>query len=855
MSVVFDTSPENTLICGICLDVAEDPIHLCDDPNAMETNTMVGTCRECFISYMRDKFSNSFPGACPPLTCPCHRHMIMDYAKWTEVVPPDFVTKYTALANSTMMFLCGGCHVSRSIAVEFSSSSCKEASAKLGQLLGDTNKVTELQEEIVSFSAGLLKLNVFFLKCKEILQTYLLRPEAESWQVFVNILLLIANPERRNSLHIRYLLERPKFYTPCCVRVHCFRCKTKDFHEDRSCEDNTSLLDGSLLPCPSCGISLTKADGCNTVTCVCGAQFSWTGELEVNAVALSSELLKLFPLYCWQISRQCANFQADHPQNTTSCCVSVLCHSIRGNIDDARGWQRRHRAQTEAEFVRWWRRKYPVCPSQCATLQFEKACDGERESAALWSASHPKEVARCKEQNAIAVSSLFESLVLPSDRAAVAYKILNSARPDLDFNLFRSIKAWSALHSEELSRSGSEYYARSAMQFLHLYGQRQPVPIESTSVFIPYPSAWNPELSNSNLVFSDDARSVTRPGSVSCYPAAVAALPSPNALFTVALTRASLSSNWITFGIVRAGFPLASSDGVGRGQNSWGFCDDRSQNCVASAAFIGCGSALKTARKLVEGDRLSALCDTTAGWVEISLNDNEASYRFEIPPGNASEFYFASTLANDHTLTVIDEGSKLCGAPCRSNAQHLENYSCFIRYLKRVVSGKENESTVRELAENWISLHGNSDDAFVAYQNVAEIIDKIIRGSDIRAFGPLPKFLTWRSILFAVGWNLLKSEELEQRILIERADNFYVEHGESAPFMAASMLFDYHVQNVTEEDRQRARSFMLIYSDEQHSWYDYNDSLEESMLSQDGKVVVGCRCLPRHFVSCSKRVY
>ncbi|KAJ1414131.1 hypothetical protein B484DRAFT_308088, partial [Ochromonadaceae sp. CCMP2298] len=65
-----------------------------------------------------------------------------------------------------------------------------------------------------------------------------------------------------------------------CNREHCFRCKVKDFHEGRSCTDITSGMDHSVVSCPTCGITLAKGDGCNTVTCVCGKQFSWTAEKE-----------------------------------------------------------------------------------------------------------------------------------------------------------------------------------------------------------------------------------------------------------------------------------------------------------------------------------------------------------------------------------------------------------------------------------------------------------------------------------------------------------------------------------------------------------------------------------------------
>lgn len=150
------------------------------------------------------------------------------------------------------------------------------------------------------------------------------------WEDFKKILRLVADPERRANLHLRHLRSRPRIWTPCCHREHCFRCRTKvvllqivmdansyelkdaldynhysypsdriilqlelqDFHDRKSCDENTSSLDQTIISCPSCNIAIAKGDGCNTVFCVCGKQFSW--EAEKESLQRSSAFVALY---------------------------------------------------------------------------------------------------------------------------------------------------------------------------------------------------------------------------------------------------------------------------------------------------------------------------------------------------------------------------------------------------------------------------------------------------------------------------------------------------------------------------------------------------------------------------------
>lgn len=172
------------------------------------------------------------------------------------------------------------------------------------------------------------------------------------WEDFKKILRLVADPERRANLHLRHLRSRPRIWTPCCHREHCFRCRTKvvllqivmdtnsyelknaldynhysypsdriilqlelqDFHDRKSCDENTSSLDQTIISCPSCNIAIAKGDGCNTVFCVCGKQFSW--EAEKESLQRSSAFVALYASDTSEASAQ------------VICCLLFLCLTL-----------------------------------------------------------------------------------------------------------------------------------------------------------------------------------------------------------------------------------------------------------------------------------------------------------------------------------------------------------------------------------------------------------------------------------------------------------------------------------------------------------------------------------------------
>jgi hypothetical protein len=90
----------------------------------------------------------------------------------------------------------------------------------------------------------------------------------------------IADIRQRAHLQLRYVVKFPSVKTQCCGTPHCFQCKTAGRHsEGTSCRDEEDGLDATIKQCPACQISIVKGDGCNTIQCVCGEEFSWDSDI------------------------------------------------------------------------------------------------------------------------------------------------------------------------------------------------------------------------------------------------------------------------------------------------------------------------------------------------------------------------------------------------------------------------------------------------------------------------------------------------------------------------------------------------------------------------------------------------
>lgn len=669
------------------------------------------------MKYINHLIDTSYFGTCPSVACPHFAHSNSNYlatgdtntaplgkrrrllifSEWKNIVSAEVAEKFKQLASSLLAFLCGGCHALKSLDVGFDEvravSYFKEYLSS--EKANPTVSLADITNELQSYSSGCLTVEEIYAKLtKNSLPDLMITPESSplndsiAWGTFIWVLRAIPDPERRANLHLRYLRDRPRIRTQCCNKEHCFHCRVKDFHEGKTCSEMTChSLDHSIVYCPGCSISLAKGDGCNTVHCVCGKQFSWATEKEK--------------------AEKCQQFFEMYPENTSVECAAVLCiNSTSSNVSKAKAWHSRYRREVDAALYQWFKTAYSTCPSQCcAILPRETMTEGAREAAEIWQSRHAAMVEKCKDQNRQAKEGLFLSMVPQAgDRPCAAYRLINSPRrakepsvPSLessgseratssrsgsvlgleavqtyqsaDRQLVDSAHLWVEKNKAEYLRGLEEKDLRAARQFLFLFGSTPPQRTRPAYIHSPCAFEWHRSSSNPDLTFSNNDTAVERAGSISCYPAAFARLVADRTSFVVVVEAAPLSSNWLTFGLSKVdAIANSSSDGVGRSRNTWGLSDDRS-SLTSKAILSACGTEVGNFRKLKVGDTLSALVDTGEGWCEVSVNDQEFSHRFKIPIGNSSDYCFAMTFANDHKVSIMSDGDY-------ASAITTSHYSC-----------------------------------------------------------------------------------------------------------------------------------------------------------------------------------
>lgn len=258
--------------CAICLDTVANPVNFCPD------KCHDSVCKECASDYIDSLLASSFHGSCPALYCPVihdkKSRRLLVYDEWKSEFS-SASSKYTSLANSLLGFLCGGCHAMKTLDVGFEASKSADSYKTLKSTLGEASKEAEFFSAIETFAWGGLSVEDFY---EHLIKTFFPKlaseTDANAWDIFKCVLKSISNPERRANLHLRYLRDRPRIKTLCCSHEHCYNCQIKGFHEGKTCVQYAESLDHSIVHCPSCGIALAKGDGCNTITCFCGKQFS-----------------------------------------------------------------------------------------------------------------------------------------------------------------------------------------------------------------------------------------------------------------------------------------------------------------------------------------------------------------------------------------------------------------------------------------------------------------------------------------------------------------------------------------------------------------------------------------------------
>jgi hypothetical protein len=737
------------ILCAICMCPPDDPINLCHDTDHL-------TCKECLISYITNKIETSYLGMCPDINCPFghadKKHQTLNYNGWCNIVDTKLVKQYSLLADSLMLFLCGKCHTLKTIDVGFS------ATVTITDIVTN-DLVVDCYNNIRKYDSGTISLDEIY----ELLTTKYI-PDINSsiyktsWSKFKQVLCTIANPARRVYLYLRYLKYHPFIKTLCCNKEHCFTCKTIDFHTGQTCESRRaqSATDDNIVDCPDCGIILTKGDGCNTITCVCTKQFTWTTEVKNYKSRMS--------------------FLEKYPFDTNKHCAKILCNFDESAMYDSAGleefensqtWFLRNIIQIRQFLKEEFKLKFPFCPSQCCIVMDKKNISyGILNGLDAWKIDNGGEVKHLLRQRDIAIESIFPTLYARSGdfiASIEASKLVNyhnnSVKCDINIMLINSAKMWIKNNQKIYKENMEVYKIAKIKQFLIIYGNRN---VLFSKIRCDL-TKWDLNISNSDLTYTNDGRTVERIDCTTPYPACFTKLIDNRSYISIIIETDS-THNYTTFGVVKKGFPTSCNRGVGKALNSWGIIDDGSNG---RSIIYENGRGLFEFDQLEIGDIISGKVDILEEYFELYIN-KILIHKFTINFNALEDYYFAMTIADDHRVSIIDV-ENICRYDNTNltnifNNYHQKLYKTTMNYIKDIFTGEllTDIYVDANLSQKWLEIcedDGINNNSKIYFDIIKKkFINSISQNKlnqfqiELILFELIPFNLTWNTLMYALHW-------------------------------------------------------------------------------------------------------
>lgn len=747
-----------TARCAICLDwfAPEDLFNPCcikdDHPSA---------CASCFTAFAERILASSSAGVCPTMHCPLCIHANSSAREpkilrasdiFTICKVPELQTKYDGLIRSTLSFQCAGCHRRSSLFVEATEEERKAALAELSVASMSQKDFDEFSAALDGLCKGSSSLEVCYKQAIALYPLiYTTEDIAIAWSLMAVILKAISEPERRANFHLRYLRDRPFITTRCCNKPHCFYCKTKEWHLFKSCDENCEkFFTGTILSCPNCNVHLTRGDGCDTIECLCKHKFSWSVELSLQQDA--EKFLKLYPSY------------------PNSACAHILCGTLCGDAALASAWRKRNRVATNIAILRWVISKFGPCSSQWCSCDKEYTTPFMLEVKSLWKSVHESEVAECLRQNRVAQRELFEALYPTKQMklwALMRRKSSHLSNPSqYTFEgaaVYASSELWLQDHLGLFVTEKQKARCVYVNQFLCIFGHLTAKSLSYSFASVHSVGGWDTLSSNHFLRFSADGHTATRPGSVSCYPAAFAKLTSPHCRIVFRIDDCPRHGNYMSFGLCTQRFSRDGSNGVGATQLSWGVMDTRDSSSNLPATVYDNGCKVDTWRKYEKGDLVMVEVNTTNGCCEVNLNNGQYSATFAIPPEDVTDPYiFGATFATDHSITIVHVEDADMKRVIPMNYEQSIMFSAYVQFHRQIrdVSASIPDAElglVVKLSKDWEDRCGGLDRAQAVYDSMKTNIDTLIAADNDLISGSAQNsdfpYLTWRQLSEMLCWS------------------------------------------------------------------------------------------------------
>jgi len=694
--------------------------------------------------------------------------------------------------------------------------------------------IDSLLDDISKLCMGLIGADDLYTKVLMIFPSLNSCEDESAWEIMKRVLSLIENPERRATLQLRHFKSRPTIRTSCCQRSHCWSCKTRA-HGGRSCEQNSSKLDNSIVPCPQCGISLAKGDGCSSVSCFCGWHFDWDDQKRKIDGA--------------------AAFLDAYPDDATAHCVKILTNSTESSsIQLAQAWRGVHPISVNKGLLDWWMRTYQHCPAQAATVPDHVVSKfvGRRYARDLYRQNNDRAVKRCIVEEKKALTSFFTSMFPNAhDRLQTALLLTCGRRLKKAFKsklLEASAALWLKANHEIVEFGRSKHYEGRVRGALRLFGNTNPEKLLGLSELESTCSSFMIDASDRGLVFSDNNRVAMRPGGVSCYPAAFVSIDSLSSRVVFEVNECPLMVNYMSFGLCTTRFPSSNGDGFGKSIDSWGICDSRNSSNSGEAWVGANGNRHALMRSLQAGDRV-ALSLSAEGAFEVTLNDGEFHYEWTVEVEDVQRFRFGCTFANDHRVSIVDDDIS------PESVSHSWINSEQVNMIQQAVKGMSEVYCSKLLISDYCKNVAESFEAEVPLGeedliNFCSQVDEALDGKPFTFHALTKKILAPFGLNLDVFHGLICWMRCNESLFDTRLSLEHIAmHGDNSAFLAAKIHYEAQNEGYSKgKEYKAAMAYLRVFSEEVDAWYVYNDELDDPILPKHNK---RCKCLPRCYKKCA----
>lgn len=282
-------------------------------------NKHESVCKACFQRVVEVAINDAYFGCCPIICCPIIPQRPVCYDIWSKFVPISLVESYIKLAETTVTQRCSSCDRTKPI---YGHQSHDDDTVKPDTIKNTVVYCTNDPDYVLhndlpqgAIGAALftdleryqqfeITIDAFYtlLTNKHLPMINDTDDDRQVWNAMGALLDLLHNPERKATLLLRHMRSHPHIWTQCCEEEHCYSCQIGGFHYDQTCaeyvaenlnDEGEEIGEVEFVACPSCNLTISKGDGCDSMLCVCGFGFSWAEELVTYQCA--QRFLRQFP--------------------------------------------------------------------------------------------------------------------------------------------------------------------------------------------------------------------------------------------------------------------------------------------------------------------------------------------------------------------------------------------------------------------------------------------------------------------------------------------------------------------------------------------------------------------------------